>query len=188
MSPRIALVLLFLVFSQAADAILPAWPSPYQTYCLSSADFVGTVEYAESHDCRLRAPSCIFGRGALFLKVKVNEVIRNQSADVHEGDAISTSIRVRNDPPKMIGGRLSRYSAEDTGTMDFALTGEPITDDQARSALVGQRLFFSLSKDSTGERNSSTAWRHDHGERLRRIWSTVCLRPDPGQPTSPGLR
>ncbi len=144
MSPRIALALLFLWFPQTADAISPA--SPYQIYCLSSADFVGTVEDAESNDCRSREPSCVLGRGVLFLKVKVNEVIRNQLADVHAGDSIQTSISVRNDPPKMIAGQVTRFSTEYDGTMDIALTGEPITDAEARAAMVGQRLFFPFTR------------------------------------------
>src|SRR5689334_12689576 len=102
MSPRAAMILLFLCFSQIAGATQPA--SRYQIFCEANADFVGTVEYAETKDCKLCA---LVKETMLSLKVKVNEVIRNQLADVHEGDIILTNIVVRNDPPKMIGGRPS---------------------------------------------------------------------------------
>ncbi len=166
---RLLLASILALIAEPASASVPA--SAQQVFCQGDESMLGTVLDGSSQDCRLTVPkyaSCE-PSGLLGLTIKVKRVVGDAKV-AHVGEVVTTNINVRNDPPKLIGDQMIRFSTADQGTMDFPLTGGAVTDADVARELVGKDIVLSLHSSSTGRR-WSRAWTANQFDRLNNMWT-----------------
>jgi len=169
----------FFALAGPATALEPPPLTPEQIACSPNEDAVAVhVIDARSYACDIHAPNCY--PTYVGVTAVVDEVIEPSSADVRVGDRIRASIMVYHP-------LHPEYAQEHNGAILFPEVNM-ITDDFARSQLVGKRLFLSTSPvrrslqggipPRVSEPNYAEAYPSEDEGWFRRTWASPGCQED----------